>query len=266
GVGNALASQLLLAEADVATAQDSLEARRELVGRASRQLEVLAGRYPSGRAGSEARLPPYPGSVPAGLPATLLDRRPDLGAAERRIAAADQLILEAKRAMLPAISLTGSVGTSSEDIADLLDSDLSVWSIAGNLAQPILQGGRLRQNVERRKAELILAAAEFEEAALTAFSEVENALAAEQFFNRRVSALIRATSLAEDAYDRASEEYVGGTGDLLTVLTAQQRVFSSQSQLLTLRRQRLDNRVDLYLALGGSFEPYPLAKAELSDR
>jgi len=255
GEGQSIASQLLLAQADVATARESLASQLELVGRTARQLEVLAGAYPAGLAGKTAQLRSFPKELPLDLPATLLDRRPDLAAAERRIAAADQRLLEAKRMLLPSIGLTSSFGTSTEDISKLLSGDVSVWSIAGNLAQPILQGGRIRANITRRDAEIELAAAEFEQAALTAFAEVENGLAAEAFFNTRVAALTESARLTRAAYKRSLEEFQNGTGDLLTVLTAQQRIFSSESQLLTLRRLRLTNRVDLYLALGGSFRP-----------
>jgi outer membrane protein TolC len=201
--------------------------------------------------------------VPSGLPGTLLDRRPDLAAAERRIAAADERLLEAKRALLPAISLTGSFGSASADIEDLLSGDFSIWSIAGNVAQPLFQGGRLRANIDRRGSELGIAATEFEQAALTAFAEVENALAAETFLTRRVNALAESARLALEAYRRSLEEFELGTGDTLTVLSAQQRLFTSRAQWLTARRERLDNRVDLYLALGGSFRPPvpPAAKA-----
>ncbi len=260
--GQSIASQLLLAEADVSIARDSLATRQELVGRTSRQLEVLAGKYPAGQAGKTAKLPTFPSRVPADLPATLLDRRPDLAAAERRIAAADKRLLEAKRSLLPRLSLTSSLGTASEDISDVLDSDFTVWSLAGNAIQPLLQGGRLRANISKKDSELQLAAAEFEQTALTAFAEVENALAAESFLGTRADALAKTADLSKRAYLRSLEEFNNGTGDLLTVLTSQQRLFTSRSQLLTVRRLRLDNRADLYLALGGSFRPYspPLEK------
>lgn len=255
--GRNFASELLLAEADVARARENLQSQIELAQRTSRQLEVLAGRYPAGEAGQEATLPPYPGTVPANLPATLLDRRPDLAASERRLSAADQRLLEAKRALLPTIGLTGNYGTTTPEIRNLLDGTFSVWSIASNVAQPILQGGRLRANVKRRAAEIDIAAAEFEQAALTAFAEVENALAAEIFLTERVAALIESSRLTRAAYERSRDEFVNGTGDILTVLSAQQRRFADQSQLLAVRRLRLQNRVDLYLALGGDFTPCP---------
>ncbi|MEM1444098.1 MAG: efflux transporter outer membrane subunit [Verrucomicrobiota bacterium] len=254
--GRNFASEFLLASADVSRAEESLASQQDLVARTSRQLEVLAGKYPAGQAGKTARLPGYPGKVPADLPATLLDRRPDLAAAERRIAAADERVIEAKRSLLPAIGLTSRFGTASEDFSQLLDPSLTVWNVAGNLAQPIVQGGRLRANVRGREAELEVAATEFEQAALTAFSEVENALASEAFFNARVEALIRTARLTGAAYERARSEFENGTGDILTVLASQQQEFTARSQLLTMRRLRLENRVDLYLALGGSFRPY----------
>ena len=151
--------------------------------------------------------------------------------------------------------MTSGGGTSSNDITDLLDGNFSVWSLAGNIAQPILRGGVLRAGKARREAERDLAAANFEQAALTAFAEVENALAAEKYLANRVQSLTRAAQLSDDAYNRALQEYTGGTGDLLTLLTSQQTTFNRKSQLIALRRLRLENRVDLYLALGGSFRP-----------
>lgn len=254
--GRNFASELLLAQSDVARAKENLNSELELAQRTSRQLEVLAGSFPAGQAGDTAKLPGLPGPVPAGLPATLLDRRPDLAVAERQIASADERLLEAKRALLPTISLTGSFGTASDDISDILDSNFSVWSMAANAAQPILQGGRLRANIARREAEMDLTVSNFEQTALVAFSEVENALAAERYLKNRVNFLTESARMTTQAYNRALEEFENGTGNILTVLSAQQQAFVINSQLLSLRRLLLDNRVDLYLALGGSFRPH----------
>ena len=162
--------------------------------------------------------------------------------------------MQAKRALLPTIGLTNSVGTTTERFGDLLNGQFSVWSIAGNITQPILQGGRLRNSIQRSHSEMHLAKSEFEQAILTAFSEVEFALSAEKFFAERIVALTKAANLSKESYQRSGEEYINGTGDLLTMLTAQQRMFTQHSQLLSLRRQLLDARVDLHLALAGSFE------------
>ena len=259
-----LSSQLRLAMVDVETGKEALEQRRELVEKTARQIELLLGRYPSGELKGSGRLPDIPSAPPAGMPADILDRRPDLHASERRLAAADRRMLEAKRALLPTISLTGSPGTSSEQVEDLLDRNFSIWSLAGSAVQPILNGGVLRQGVKLKKAEIKQAAAEFEKTALTAFGEVENALAAEGFLAKRQSSLEKAAKLAEEAYQSASEEFTDGTGDVLTMLTAQQRLFLQRGQLITIKRLRLENRVDLHLALGGGFVK-PTAATESPD-
>ena len=255
--GRSFASELLLAQADVARARENLSVGLERAERTARQLELLAGRYPAGQAGAAAKLPDFPGSIPTGLPASLLDRRPDLAVAERQIAAADERLLEAKRALLPTISLTGSYGSASDDITDILSSNFGAWSIAAGAAQPILQGGRLRANIARRAAEVDLAVSNFEQAALVAFSEVENALSTEKHLKNRTEFLAESSRMATQAYNRALEEFENGTGNVLTVLSAQQQAFATNSQLLSLRRLALDNRVELHLALGGSFQPHP---------
>lgn len=254
GNAGSFGSQLLIAETDVATAEDSLAARKELVSRTSRQLEILAGKYPAGEAGKNATLPSFPTTRPISVPCTVISRRPDLRAAERRLAAADQRLGRAYKDLIPTITLTNSVGFSSEQLGDILNPDFSIWSIAGNVVQPILQGGQIRNAIQRSHSETELAKFELEKAVLTACGEVENAIAAEKFFNDRVVALSKAAKLSKEAYQRSGEEYVEGTGDVLTMITAQQRMFSQQSQLLSMKRQQLEARVDLHLALAGSFE------------
>ncbi|MCB1231584.1 MAG: efflux transporter outer membrane subunit [Verrucomicrobiae bacterium] len=260
--GQNLASQLRLAMVDVETAREKREQRKEEVERLARRIELLLGKYPGAKLKSGRDLPAVPSAPPAGMPAVLLDRRPDLLASERRLASADRRLVEAKRALFPSISLTGSTGTSSEQIDDLLNSDFSIWSIAGSAAQPLLVGGRLRQGIKLKRAEVEKAAAEFEQTALTAFGEVENALAAEQYLAKRQQALDSAVDLAKEAFERSSEEFTDGTGDILTMLTAQQRYFQQRVQFIAIKRMRLENRVDLHLALGGGFVAPPRKIAE----
>ncbi len=249
-----LASQLRLAMSDRATAREALTRQSQEVERVSRLLEVLLGRYPRGAVSSGMKLPDMPAAPPTGIPATLLDRRPDLVAAERRLAATDKRLLEAKLALFPTISLTGSGGRSSNELSSLTDGNLSVWSIGGGVAQPILQGGRIREGINIRKGEAKRALANYEQDALVAFQEVENTLAAERFLRQREQALTEAAKLAEDAYKSADEEYANGVGDVLTMLTAQRQMVLRESERLLIRRVRLDNRVNLYLALGGDFK------------
>jgi len=251
--GRDLGTELSLARVDVATARSNLAAREAELPRLQRLLEVLLGRYPEGALGSASRLPDVPGHPPAGIPADVLDRRPDLVAAERRLVAADKRVLEAKRSLLPAVALTGSLGTSTPELADILNGDFFVWNVANNLTQPLLDGQRLLQVVQARKADVDLARAEYEQAVLVAFQEVEDALAADRYLARQVVALAESVRLAEDALVRARQSYADGVGDALSMLNAQQRLIAARSSWIDVKRRRLENRIDLHLALGGNF-------------
>ena len=191
----------------------------------------------------------------AGLPSELLLRRPDILAAERQLAASGSRRKEAKLAFYPSFSLTGSGGRSTEQLGDISNSDFGVWSIAGQLAQPILSGGQLSANLKARSAEEKEALANLQKVVLQGFSEVETALAAEQFLAMRVAAIEEGAELARDAEASARQEFARGTTDVLTLLQATSRRIELDSQALTLRRLRLDNRINLHLALGGDYNP-----------
>ncbi|MFH1276899.1 MAG: efflux transporter outer membrane subunit [Candidatus Eisenbacteria bacterium] len=245
---------LRLALASLAASEALVELRRGQYDRAVRQLEILLGRYPRGDEALPEELPAAGAPVPAGLPDELLGRRPDLVAAERRVAASDARVRGAKRALLPGIRLTASGGRSSEEIKDLLDGDYTVWSIAGNLLQPLFQGGKLRANVDLAEARSRQALAAYASAVLRAFAEVESALASEEFLAAREEALRRATEQAVAARDLADERYRSGLADIVTVLESQRQALAAESEFLNVRRLRLDARVDLHLALGGGFD------------
>ena len=251
--GEDLAAQLQLAQADIETARAMLNLREEQLVRLRKQIDVVLGRYPTGELAGASRLPNTPGRPPAGVPAELLDRRPDLVAAERRLAAADQRVLEAKRSLLPQINLTGNYGTGTPDLEEILNSDFTVWTFASGVSQPILEGRRLRETVKLRQASSEVALAEYQQTALTAFREVEEALAADGFLAQREAAFRKAAELSQSALDRAQDDYKGGVGDVLTLLRAQQQLIQSEGALIDARRARLDNRIDLHTALGGDF-------------
>lgn len=248
-----LAASLRLSMSDVATAEAAVEERRAVRDRAVRQLELLLGRYPAGLLEAPRELPAVPSRPPAGLPSELLARRPDVLAAERRFAAAGARQSEARRALFPRLALTGSAGRSTDDLDSLLDSDFGVWNLAGNLAQPILTGGELRGGIELRNAEEREALALLQQTVLAAFSEVEIALSVEEALARRQEALERAVALAEEADREARADYRDAVGDILTVFAAQNRNLNAKASLILVRRVRLDNRINLHLALGGDF-------------
>ncbi|MCH7679032.1 efflux transporter outer membrane subunit [candidate division KSB1 bacterium] len=239
-------SNFAIAEANLASSQSQYETTL-------RQLETLLRQYPSASIAVSPELPEISSDVPAGLPADLLNRRPDLAAAERRVAATHAGVSSAKRALLPRISLTGSGGTSSNELGDLLKGDFSVWRIAGNILQPLFQGGRLRANVKLAKSQADIALLNYQQTALNAFAEVENSLASERYLNQRQTALEEATHQALAARNLAETQYGRGLIDFITMLETQRSAFETERLLLTVRRQRLEARINLYLALGGGF-------------
>jgi outer membrane protein, multidrug efflux system len=251
GLRSALDLRLALNNEAVANALVNLR-ERELEG-LTRQLEVLLGRYPAGQLAVSESLPDLPGPLPAGLPSTLLERRPDLVAAERRLAATLARVHEAKAALLPRISLTATGGRTSAELEDLLSSQFSVWSLAGNLAQPLFHGGRLQAHLDLSEARAREAVEHYRLAALRAFGEVETALAAEAWLERRETDLSEAVEQSRAALRLAEDRYRLGLIDFVTLMETQRSAFSAESQLIQVRRQRLENRVDLCLALGGGF-------------
>ena len=261
------ALDLRLARNNVAVAKAEVADSEVRHDRAVRQLEILLGRYPSGSYLEAIEFPAQPSQIPAGLPSDLLLRRPDLRAAERRVAASQSRLHESKASLLPRLSLTANGGTSTDDLAKLVSPEYGIWTLAGNIAQPLFEGGRLRAGVDLSKARQRGELAAFEKAALQAFSEVESGLAAEQRLVETVRHLRDAATEANASLSLANERYAAGLEGFLAVLESQRRAFNSQSALIEARRQRLANRIDLHLALGGNFSNVPPAgnKAEPSQ-
>lgn len=253
GVGAPADKQLSISNYENARA--GLQQRRQALEGARRQLQFLLRDYPNGDIGVDSELPEQLAPVPAGLPSELLLRRPDVIAAERALRASVFRQEAAKRAFFPSIALTGSYGTQSNELQNLFDSDYTVWSIAGQLVQPIFRGGRLVANVKIADAAKREAAEAYAETVLTAFLEVETALAYDQLFSARETALLNAYDGAAEAERINMNRYREGLVPYINVLESQQRAIEAKSAYLEARRARLDNRVDLYLALGGGGTP-----------
>jgi NodT family efflux transporter outer membrane factor (OMF) lipoprotein len=247
------ALDLRLTRANVAGARSNYALQKRTADGLTRQLEVLLGRYPSGTIAVSDTLPEVLEPVPAGLPSELLLRRPDIEAAGQRLMAADARLQESKRALLPSIRLTGSYGQASSELDDLLKSGFDVWSLVGNITAPIFQGGRLRANVDRSDARLAEAVANYRDTALTAFREVETALAGETYLIEQLEALRISAEESSGAQQLAEERYERGLVDIITVLESQRRAFNARSAFISLQNELLQNRLALYLALGGEF-------------
>ena len=245
---------LALTRSDLASARERLISVQGSRRDALRSLELLLGRYPGAELDVATTLPSPPPVPPAGLPSEMLERRPDLVAAERRVAAAFEAVAQAKAARLPSLSLTGSVGGSSDALSDLLKPANVAWRLGTSLLAPLFDGGRRRAQVEIATMEQEAALAAYGQAALAAFGEVEASLDLAGVLGQRREELQRASRDAKEAYRIAELRYEEGETDLLEVLNIRQRVFGADSNLVAVDRQILDQRIALHLALGGSFE------------
>ncbi len=239
--------------ASTAIATANLTSRRRQLDLAARSLEILLGRYPSASLAKTTDLPALPASVPAGLPSELLLRRPDLIAAERRLAAADQTLRAAKKDRLPRLSLTSSAGTASSEFDDLLNNNFRVGAVVGNLMTPIFKGGRIRANIDRRESQKEQSIANYHNTALQAFLEVETALAEENLLRVEAKHLILATNAAEESLQLARQQYSSGSLSFTNMLQSEKNALAMLSRYLVAQRNLLNNRIDLHLALGGSF-------------
>ena len=242
-----------LAEANLRSARANLASRREAFARLTRGFDILLRDYPDGEVAVAAALPPVPPAPAAGVPAEMLARRPDIASSLLSLRAAGFRLTAAERSFLPGITLTGSAGTSSTDLSRLFDPGTFIWSIAGRLVQPIFQGGRLRAQFDLRAGERDEALQAYADTVLTALSEVETALAVEEFLAGQERELAAASAAAERAVAISRNRYEVGKEPLLTLLESQRRSLDVSSTLLAVQRLRLANRVDLHLALGGGF-------------
>lgn len=251
-------------EQDVAQAQASLGETRDRLRQiqlartqALRALELLLGRYPGAEIQTAARLPAMPSPVPAGLPSELLERRPDVVAAERRVAAAFNRTEEARAARLPRISLTATFGAVSSDLIVLKNNDNPTTGLGGSLLLPIFTGGALKAQVDIRTAEQNAAVAQYAAVGLRAFDEVEGALASETALRERQAILQQVASDSRRSMELATVQFKVGSSDLRGVLQEQLRLYNALLTLVQIQGERLAQRVNLHLALGGGFDTNP---------
>jgi len=237
-----------------AAAEDALYTAQAVRAQTIRAIEVVTSRYPAGRFDVRRSFPGQPRAVPAGLPAQILERRPDLIASERRFAAAFHRVDEARTARLPrfVLSANSGLGTAALDSVGALDA--LVWSFAGGVTQPIFFGGELKAAQDLRTAEQKAAAASYVGSALRAFEDVEDALANDYYLRRREGALGEAVSSSAESVKYGREQFEQGQIDMFNVLRLTGENLAAKVQLTQIRASRLRERVNLYLALGGDFE------------
>ncbi|MCJ8299155.1 MAG: TolC family protein, partial [Pseudomonadales bacterium] len=251
-VGQAQQQDVYLVKADLANAKERQKKAMGTIDLRVRNIEILLGRYP----GAELEVPrvfvAMPHSVPTGLPVELLERRPDVRAAERQVAVAFQRIQVAKAAKLPSITLTGSGGRSSNELIDLIGASKGFLSLGSSLLAPLDIGGALQTQVEIETAQQKAALATYGSIALRAFNEVESALSNDLLLKEREALLASAVKYSRSALRASNTQYKIGQVDLFSVLQMQQRSINAKIALTGLMNARLAQRIDLHLALGGS--------------
>ncbi len=245
------AQDLALTRSDIASAREQLITLEGAQRSATRALEVLLGRYPNAELQVRASLPKTPLAPPAGIPSELLERRPDLVAAERRVAAAFNKREVAKAARLPSLSLTGNLGGASNSLSSVLDPANTTWRLGANLLASIFDGGAKQAQIDAATAEQKQTLFTYGQMALNAFNEVETSLDQGVVLDKRKEELVIVEQQAREAYRISSLRYKEGEINLLDVLAIQQRLIGAKSNLTTIKRLILDQRTDLYLALGG---------------
>jgi multidrug efflux system outer membrane protein len=218
-------------------------------------ISILLGENPGGVArGMELTAQPHPPEVPAGLPSSLLDRRPDIREAEAQLMSMNAQIGVAKAAYFPAISLTGVGGVQSIALTQLFTGPAGLWSFTGQLAQPLYAGGSLRSGVRLAQAQQEQAALTYQQTIQQAFREVSNALVAyakDQEFRKQQELL---THSAEDASHLSDLRYRGGASSYLEVIDADTRYYSAELTLAQAQLNEMLDYVELYRALGGGWQ------------
>lgn len=251
-----IATALDVAQQDtvVATLNAAIPPLQEQLSQTIDALAILLGQPPEsvhidGGALAELSLP----RVAPGLPSTLLARRPDVAEAEAQLIAANADITVARAAFFPSIQLTAAGGFESKALSTLLNPENAVFSLAAGLTQPIFEGGALQGQYAYSQARYAELVADYRKAVLTAFGNVEDALAAVQQTDDQLSRQETATAAARRAYEISQAQLRAGTISILTVLNTETALFTAEDSLVQVRFSRLQALINLFSALGGGW-------------
>jgi multidrug efflux system outer membrane protein len=244
------------AEQLVDTAAETIPTLQQQIEQTENQISLLLGENPGDLMHHQGAFNEdvFPPEVPAGLPSALLERRPDIGAAEQNLIAANADIGVAKAAYFPQLSLSGFIGGQSTQLSSLFSGPHSAWSFVPQLTQPIFTAGRLRSNVRLAEAQRDSALAQYQRTIQTAFTEASNTLIAHQRVREsrvQQEALVKAL---EDRKRLAYARYIGGVDTQLNALDADRDLLQAQLDLRQIRLNELLSVVQLYKALGGGWQ------------
>jgi multidrug efflux system outer membrane protein len=238
------------------TASGQIASIEREIAQAENAMSLLLGQAPGDVARGrplEALQPPP--TVPAGLPSSLLERRPDIRRAEQELVAANARIGAAKAEYFPRISLTGFLGAQSRALSDLLSGPARLASASAGAAAPLFNAGRTRGNVMLVEAIHREALVNYQRVIYTAFRDVSDGLAAYTKTREQRTEQERLVEALSASAQLATQRYQGGLDSYLPVLDAQRNLFQGELELARLRQQHLASVVQLYRALGGGWTP-----------
>ncbi|MBC8209396.1 MAG: efflux transporter outer membrane subunit [Desulfobulbaceae bacterium] len=247
---------LYLARSDLAATEARSEQSRQEFRQGVLELEQLLGRYPHGTLQTESALPRKFLPIPPGIPADVLSNRPDIKTAGLALEAANLTTRAAWKNRFPSFSLTGSLGTSSNTLKDLLSSKTAAWSLLAGMVVPVIDGGRLKALQEQQTQTAHTKSSLYRHTVILAFTEVENLLNDAEHLRLRHDHLEQAVHHAQLAEELALDQYYQGLVHYVTVLESQRRTFDARNSLLTIAGERVRNRIDLLAALGAFPVPF----------
>jgi NodT family efflux transporter outer membrane factor (OMF) lipoprotein len=256
GAKNTYLSDVYLAEEDYNLAQGEVHEFERLLAADIYNFDILLGQVPGTTtplSSTFALLPP-PVDIPIGLPANLLDRRPDLRAAQLRVKAANANIGVAIADLYPSLSLGASLGFAQGNSGSLFGGiDQIAGSLFGSITTKLFQGGTLRANIRLQKSEVRELTANYSKLVLNALREVETALKAEQELGQKLDTIRRSVIALQDAESLSETRYLTGIMTLNEFLNMKQKRYLAEKNWITIQQQQWNNRLELYLALGGDW-------------
>jgi NodT family efflux transporter outer membrane factor (OMF) lipoprotein len=251
--GTAAKSDVITAEAQVLNAQAALIAAGVTRAQSEHAIAVLMGRPPAGLSIPHGSLATQVPSVPVGLPSSLLERRPDVAAAEETMRQANADIGVAFAGYFPAVSLNGLIGYSGNPFAAEFGPSNPVWSFGASLAQPLFNGGLTTAQVEAQRQLYDADVATYRQTVLTAIQQVEDALVGIRILSREVKVQVENVRISRQATQITLNEYQAGTQAFTAVVTAETQQLAAEEALLSTQGQLQADAVDLIVALGGGW-------------
>jgi outer membrane protein, multidrug efflux system len=229
-------------------------------------IAVLIGKSASAFSLAEAPLDATPPAIPTGVPSEILERRPDVATNERQMAFENAQVGIAMTAFYPHITLSGSGGWESRDIATLANAPSAFWSLGGDLLQPILNGGRNRANLASTRAAYDESVANYRESVLEAFQQVEDGLSGLALLDQAMKTQQAAVTDSRRALELANNRYVGGVTSYLDVITAQSTLLTNERLATQLLGQQMTTSVFLVKALGGAWDTSEIQREQVKPR